>query len=84
MDGVEVVVLKEIIAGGKALNKYDLSGREMDVLNLLAKGHSSKMIASELFISFETVRSHLKHIYHKLQVHCGKEAIAKVLRESIL
>ncbi|MEJ7830126.1 MAG: response regulator transcription factor [Segetibacter sp.] len=64
--------------------KYDLSVREVDVLRLLVKGHSSKIIAATLFISFETVRSHLKNIYNKLHVNCGKEAIAKVLSEHIL
>jgi DNA-binding NarL/FixJ family response regulator len=64
--------------------KYNLSARELEVLHLLLKGHSSKVIASTLFISFETVRSHLKNIYHKLHVNCGKEAIAKVLNERII
>jgi DNA-binding NarL/FixJ family response regulator len=63
--------------------KYDLSARELEVLQLLLKGHSTKIIASTLYISFETVRSHLKNIYNKLHVNCGKEAIAKVLNERI-
>jgi DNA-binding NarL/FixJ family response regulator len=53
-------------------------------LQLLVKGHSTKIIASTLFVSFETVRSHLKNIYNKLHVNCGKEAIAKVLSERII
>jgi len=53
-------------------------------LQLLLKGHSTKIIASTLYISFETVRSHLKNIYNKLHVNCGKEAIAKVLNDRIL
>jgi len=64
--------------------KYDLSTRELEVLQLLLKGHSTKIIASTLYISFETVRSHLKNIYNKLHVNCGKEAIAKVLNDRIL
>jgi DNA-binding NarL/FixJ family response regulator len=64
--------------------KYDLSARELEVLQLLLKGHSTKIIASTLYISFETVRSHLKNIYNKLHVNCGKEAIAKVLSDRIL
>ncbi|HZE82759.1 MAG TPA: response regulator transcription factor [Puia sp.] len=64
--------------------KYDLSARELEVLQLLLKGHSTKIIAATLYISFETVRSHLKNIYNKLHVNCGKEAIAKVLNERIL
>jgi DNA-binding NarL/FixJ family response regulator len=67
-----------------AQQNYFLSAREHEVLQLLVKGHSTKMIAVTLFISFETVRSHLKNIYTKLHVNCGKEAIAKVLTERIL
>ncbi len=65
-------------------NQYHLTPRELDVLQLLIKGYSSKMIASELIISFDTARSHLKNIYAKLHVNCGKEAISKVLMEHIL
>ena len=68
----------------KQTQQYDLSQREIEVLQLLVKGHSTKVIASTLFVSFETVRSHLKNIYNKLHVNCGKEAIAKVLSERIL
>ena len=64
--------------------KYDLSPRELEVLQLLIKGHSTKIIAATLYISFETVRSHLKNIYNKLHVNCGKEAIAKILSERII
>ncbi|MBL7700057.1 MAG: response regulator transcription factor [Chitinophagaceae bacterium] len=64
--------------------QYHLSQREIDVLQLLVKGHSTKIIASMLFLSFETVRTHLKNIYNKLHVNCGKEAIAKVLTERII
>jgi len=69
---------------GKSNNKYDLSEREMQVLQLLINGHSSKIIADQLNISFHTARSHLKNIYTKLHVNCGKEAIAKALGEHIL
>ncbi len=67
-----------------AQHNYLLSLRELEVLQLLVKGHSTKIIATTLFISFETVRSHLKNIYNKLHVNCGKEAIAKVLTDRIL
>jgi DNA-binding NarL/FixJ family response regulator len=63
---------------------YDLSVRENEILELLTEGYSIKLIASELKIAYETVRSHLKNIYSKLHVNCGKEAISKVLKEKIL
>ncbi len=70
--------------GTRSANRYDLSEREMQVLQHLINGHSSKIIADKLNISFHTVRSHLKNIYTKLHVNCGKEAIAKALGEHIL
>ena len=42
------------------------------------------MIADRLCISFETVRSHIKRIYDKLQVHNGAEAVAKALNGRLL
>ncbi len=63
---------------------YNLSPRETEVLQYLIKGFGTKQIASELFISFDTVRSHLKNIYQKLHVNCGKEAIVKAINERIV
>lgn len=65
-------------------NQYHLSNREQEVLQLLTKGYSTKMIAASLTISFDTTRSHLKNIYTKLHVNCGKEAIVKALSEKIV
>ncbi|MCS5490182.1 response regulator [Algoriphagus limi] len=64
--------------------RYNLTPREIEVLKLLIKGYSIKYIASELFVSYDTCKSHLKNIYTKLHVNCGKEAIAKVLEERII
>lgn len=64
--------------------KYNLSPREIEVLQWLIKGYSIKVIASEMNLAFDTVRSHLKNIYQKLHVNCGKEAIAKALKEYIV
>ena len=60
---------------GKALNI--LSNRENEILQLLAKGLLYKEIASHLFISQETVRKHVYHIYEKLHVNNRVEAINK-------
>ena len=67
----------------KSEEKYGLTERESEVLQLLVKGYSVKQIASDLHIAFNTCRSHLRNIYHKLHVACGKEAIAKVLADKI-
>ena len=66
------------------INKYQLSPREIEVLQWLIKGYSIKIIASEMNLAFDTIRSHLKNIYQKLHVNCGKEAIAKALNERIV
>jgi DNA-binding NarL/FixJ family response regulator len=68
----------------KNIRNYDLSKREKEILLLLIEGYPTKQIASELFIAFDTVRTHLKNIYTKLHVNCGKEAIAKALKERIV
>ncbi len=53
-----------------------LSEREQDILKLLSKGCAPRDVAALLSISYETVRSHQKHIYHKLQVSSITEALA--------
>lgn len=57
--------------------KYDLSKRESEILNLLSKGYRYKEIAAKLFISTETVRTHIRNIYGKLQVQSRTEALNK-------
>jgi DNA-binding NarL/FixJ family response regulator len=57
-----------------------LSPREHEVLEFLAKGHLYKQIASELHISIDTVRHHIRKIYEKLQVNSRTEAILKFVR----
>ena len=53
-----------------------LSTRETEVLKLLSDGLSYKMVADKLFLSFNTVNTHVKHIYEKLHVSSLGEAIA--------
>ncbi len=65
-------------------NDYGLSEREKEVLAQLVKGLSLKMIADQLFVSRETVKSHIKNIYAKLHVSCAAEAVAKTLQQNIL
>src|SRR5690606_11398038 len=60
-------------------NMASLSKREQEVLEWLKKGMAVRQIGEQLFISDKTVRKHLEHIYDKLQVHSGKEAIVKGL-----
>jgi DNA-binding NarL/FixJ family response regulator len=64
--------------------EYNITEREQQVLELLARGFSYRMIALEILISPETVKKHLKNIYQKLHVQCGPEAVAKAIREHII
>lgn len=63
---------------------YHITDREVQVLELLARGFSYRMIGIEFSISPETVKRHLKNIYQKLHVQCGPEAVAKAIRERII
>lgn len=62
---------------------YDLSPRELEILKSLVKGYSYKLIAKEHFISMDTVRSHIRHIYEKLQVSSKTEAVIKALKDKL-
>jgi DNA-binding NarL/FixJ family response regulator len=63
---------------------YKLSARELDIVKGLVAGYSYKLIADELHISIDTVRSHIRHIYDKLQVNSKTEAILKAMREGLV
>jgi DNA-binding NarL/FixJ family response regulator len=58
----------------------DLSPREREVLDCLAKGFLYKEIADKLGISYETVHTYIRRIYEKLQVRTRTEAVAKFLK----
>lgn len=64
--------------------QYNLSPRELDIVRGLVKGYSYKLIGDELDISIDTVRSHIRNIYDKLQVNSKTEAVLKALREKLI
>jgi len=53
----------------------DLTKRELQILEYVNRGYSTRKVADDLHISYETVRSHLKNIYQKLHVHTAVEAL---------
>jgi len=78
---IAIQVLKMVSGGRRGpMQDFELSAREQDVLELLVEGYSYKLIADKLFISLDTVRSHIKRIYEKLQVNSKSEAVAKALK----
>ena len=61
-----------------------LTAREREILQLLADGMSNVEVAGKLFISQETVKSHVRHILAKLEADTRTHAVAIALRESII
>lgn len=64
--------------------EYDLTPREVEILEQLKAGLSYEKIAANLFISYGTVRKHIENTYRKLQVHNKVEAVQKAVRENIV
>jgi DNA-binding NarL/FixJ family response regulator len=65
-------------------NPYELTPKEKEVLASLSKGNSYKLIAAEVQISLDTVRSHIRKIYEKLHVHSQTEAVLKAINEKLV
>jgi DNA-binding NarL/FixJ family response regulator len=61
-----------------------LSSREKEILLLMVEGNHQQHIADKIFISYETVRTHIKRIYKKLHVASASEAVAKAIRQRII
>jgi DNA-binding NarL/FixJ family response regulator len=64
--------------------KLDLTEREHAVLQALVKGLSYKQVGLQLNISIDTVRTHIRAVYRKLQVHSIAEAVARAIREKLV
>lgn len=79
---LHILMEPEAIATESLIN-YRLTPREQEILSLLKDGLSYKMIMGELDIKYETVRSHMKNIYVKLNVSSLTEVVAKVITEKI-
>ncbi len=62
---------------------YRITQREMDVLILTLSGRNAAGIAQILFVSEQTVRTHLKHIYKKLNIH-SKEELHRLIEDMLL
>ena len=79
------MVIENMQAGAEqTANSYQLTNREKEILSLLSKGNSFKMIAADLSLSIDTVRTHIKHIYEKLHVQSQIEAVIKAINEKLV
>jgi len=68
-------IARMVIQSFQRNEESPLTRRETEILEQIATGKSRKRIAQELFIDLETVKSHIKNIYHKLNVHSKADAI---------
>jgi len=78
------VIASRLMAHMRAPAEEQLSGREIEVLTLVAQGHSNKEIAKQLHISTATVKTHLIHIYGKLGVSDRTASVTTALEKGIL
>ena len=80
-----VVVEKEVyvnrnenfVLDTSLIAQLELSKRELEILNLLAQGHSNQEIAAKLFVSVSTVKTHIQNLFEKLDVKRRIQAIEK-------
>lgn len=61
-----------------------LTGREADVLRLIARGCTYEQVAERLGVSAHTVASHIKNAYRKLEVHCAAAAVMRAIELQLL
>jgi DNA-binding NarL/FixJ family response regulator len=76
-------IAKMVVQSFRRTTESPLTTRETEVLQMLSKGQSYKDIADTLFVHVETVKSHIKNIYFKLQVNNKAAAIEKGIKEKL-
>jgi len=64
--------------------QLDLSKRELEILALLAQGHSNQEIAAKLFVSLSTVKTHIQNLFEKLDVKRRTQAVEKARRLNLI
>lgn len=74
----------EFVQDKSQLEKLNLSKREMEVLELIAEGYSNQEIASRLFVSLPTIKTHSSKLFEKLDVNRRTQAVEKAKRLKII
>ncbi len=78
-------VLRAAVEGEiRRAHEYGLSARELEVLRCLARGSTTAQIAAELFISENTVKTHVRHILEKLEVTNRNEAVQRAIHLGLI
>ena len=77
-------VARMVVQSFRTQSQSELSPREKEVLTELCMGKSYKKVGESLFISQDTVRTHIRNIYRKLEVNSKAEAVAKAFKEKLL
>ena len=71
---------KNFVLNTSLVAQLELSKRELEILGLLAQGHSNQEIAAIIFISLSTVKTHLQNLFEKLEVKRRTQAVEKAKR----
>ena len=83
---VEVYVTRNenFVLDTALVSQLELSKRELEILGLLAQGHSNQEIAAKIFVSLSTVKTHLQNLFEKLDVKRRIQAIEKAKRLNLI
>ena len=87
-----VVVEKEVyvnrnenfVLDTSLVSQLELSKRELEILGLLAQGHSNQEIAAKIFVSLSTVKTHIQNLFEKLDVKRRTQAVEKAKRLNLI
>ena len=77
-------IARKVVQSFRTKSNTELSPREKEVLLELCNGKSYKKVAETLFISQDTVRTHIRNIYRKLEVNSKAEAVAKAFKDRLV
>jgi DNA-binding CsgD family transcriptional regulator len=72
------------IAGKPESESYNLSVREREVIRWITQGLNSTQVAQQLSITYNTVETHIKNIFHKLNVSNRHAMVAKAIKERLV
>jgi two-component system, NarL family, response regulator LiaR len=87
-----IVVEKEVyvtrnenfILNTSLISQLEISKRELEILNLMAKGHSNEEIAAKIYVSINTVKTHNQNLFEKLDVKRRIQAVEKAKRLNLI